>query len=372
MVEHDRGRILEVRRGKNGDPDALDGVLLPGLLNAHVRLERSAIGPVSGGRLLSWRDGLAQALHGVSDEAREAAGRKAAQRLFESGHAAICDVSTRGDTASWLVDAGLSGVVQQEFADLDRRSVPQALGQVIELGGEVGSEVARVVVRPAAHGPASTAPALIAMCCRAPGHSVPACVQVGEARGEIEFLASGTGPYARLLDEVQADWRWWEPPGVSPIVYLEMLGVLNGKTLLVHCVHATPSDREVLRQTQTPVCLCPRSNAQIEGALPNVPALVEAGLRLTLGSSSHASAADLDVLSEVRFLRKSFPDIPAAYWIQAVTSGASDALGLAGFGRLLPGTAPGLLFFEGAGDLDDALSTSRRWLHPPRALIASL
>lgn len=363
---HEHGRIREVRPARPGDPDSLDGLLTAGLVNAHTHLELSAVGQVAGGTFLGWFDGLMQAGHGLSAEAREDAGREAAKDLFASGHAVVCDVSNRGDTAPWLLDAGLSGVVQHEHLGLDRGGLPDLLARVLEIGAVDRTEQAVVHTRPAPHAPTSTAPALIALCARAPGHAVPASMHVAETAGELQFLIDRTGPFARILDQLRRDWRWWEPPGVSPVAYLSMLGVL-ADLVVVHGVHLSSLDRELLREAGAPLCLCPRSNAHIEGQLPDVGALVASGVPLALGTDSLASCPDLDVLGDARLLCQQSPATPAETWLRAATVGGARALRMERFGELVQGSAPGLLFFEGAGDCAAALTAPRRWLAPPRA-----
>lgn len=366
VVEHQDGEITGFRYAREGDPEPLDGLLTAGLVNAHTHLELSALGLIPGGSFLAWFDGLMQAGHGLTAEQREQAGRDAAKTMFAQGHAVVCDISNRGDTAPWLLDAGLSGVVQHEHLGLDRAALPDILAEVLQVG-EV-ARVTRAVVhtRPAPHAPTSTAPALIALCARAPGHAVPASMHVAETRGELQFLEDRTGPFARILDQLRRDWRWWEAPGVSPVAYLSMLGVLSD-LMVVHGVHMSALDRQILRDAGSTLCLCPRSNRHIEGELPDAEALVAAGIPLALGTDSLASCEDLDVLGDAALLLAHAPAVVPETWLRAATRGGAQALRMEEFGDLTPGTAPGLLFFEGVGDCSAALTAPRRWLAPPRA-----
>ena len=83
-------------------------------------------------------------------------------------------------------------------------------------------------------------------------------------------------------------------------------------------------------------------------------------------TSIRAAETALDVLADAALLAAQFPEVPAEAWLVAATAGGADALGLGAFGRIVEGTAPGLLLLEGDTPLD-ALTAPRRWLAPARA-----
>jgi cytosine/adenosine deaminase-related metal-dependent hydrolase len=89
------------------------------------------------------------------------------------------------------------------------------------------------------------------------------------------------------------------------------------------------------------VCLCPRSNLHIGGRLPDVPALLESGVRLCLGTDSLASSPTLDVLDEVQVLREAFPAVGDERWLRMATEGGAEALGRADLGRFRIGDRSG-------------------------------
>ena len=359
------GCIEQVRPGRRSDGPMMAGVLVPGLVNAHTHLELSAVGLVPGGGFVPWLDGLVQRIFEIDDAAREDAGRRAAVTLHDLGHALVGDISNRGDTAPWLLEAGLSGIVHHEILGFGREQLAGALERVASIG-EVHREARQVVhVRPSPHAPTSTAPSVMSAALRAPGHEVPGSIHLAETAEERQFLDSGTGPFGRLLDERGRDWRWWEAPGVSPVQYMQALGLAGEGVLAVHAVEVDAVDIQTLVTTGMPVCLCPRSNLHISGRLPDVPAMVRAGVGLCIGTDSLASSPDLDVVEEIRLLSERFSEVPPETWWSAATEGGARAMGFSGLGRLAEGTRPGLLWFEGASSLHEALSAPRRWLIRP-------
>ncbi len=122
---------------------------------------------------------------------------------------------------------------------------------------------------PVPHSVYSVSPAIIAESkewTRARG--LPFSIHVAEHLDEIEFLQSGKGFCRELLERVG---RWdpaWTPPGKTPIEYLDSLGALDSRTLLVHAVHMSEADWTLAAKRDCTVVFCPRSNRNLgSGAL---------------------------------------------------------------------------------------------------------
>lgn len=346
----DHGEILRVRPALPGDPAALDGLLVPGLVNAHTHLELSWLAgrvPPSPEGFAGWVSALMRGrrLH-PGLVAERVAARAAVAAMAAAGVVAACDVTNRGDTAEYLVGAGISGIAQVELLGFDARTLPARLRVAALRQPTVARGGARVIVRPAAHAPYSTPPALIAAALR-PHLGAPGTIHLAEDPAELAFLRDGTGPFAALLDRLGLRWRWWTPEGRSPAEHLDALGVLGPGALLVHGVALSASDLALLAARRAPLCLCPRSNRHVVGRLPDVPAMLAAGVRLCLGTDSLTSSPDLDPLGEIPVLAAAFPAVPIDVWLALATAGGADALGLPGFGRFVPGARPGVVWLEG-------------------------
>ncbi|HEY7724309.1 MAG TPA: amidohydrolase, partial [Anaeromyxobacteraceae bacterium] len=107
-------------------------------------------------------------------------------------------------------------------------------------------------------------------------------------------------------------------------------------------------DRAALRRSGATAVLCPRSNLHIGGRLPDLPALLEAGVPLAVGTDSLASSPSLSPLAELAALARAFPRVPAARLLPLAWNGA--CVGAPAVGRLAPGAAPGLLAAPLGGD----------------------
>jgi aminodeoxyfutalosine deaminase len=364
VVDLDGQRVVGVRPARDGDPAPLEGLLIPGLINAHTHLEFAwAHGLVPGGKgLADWVLALS-ALTRPEDVHREAHGRAAAVSMVDLGVAGVSDISNRGDTASWLADAGLHGVVQHELLTMDPALLP---GQMRAVSLGVRWTGSTVVTRPSPHGVYSTLPELL-VASGSVGGAVGS-IHVSEDPAEAMLLAHREGPLAELLAHFGVDWSAWVAPRCSPVAYLDSLGLLGRELMLVHGVHASEQDRTVAIAAGSPVCLCPRSNLHIGETLPAAPAWIAAGGMVALGTDSLASCPDLDPLGEVATLMGYFPAVQPCAWLAAATSGGADALGLRHLGRIRAGAAPGLVLLEEVGGLADLRKVpTRRWVVRPAA-----
>lgn len=329
------GVITEVRPGHPSDGWMSGGTLFPGFVNAHVHLELDRPAVPGGEGLPTWVRALRTRGYppgdGV-DNALEARG---------FGTALVCDVSNGGHTAPALRAAGLAGIVQHEVLGLGRSTLAARVAAAARPSRVEGE----VTVRPSPHATYSTHADLIRVAARP--DQVPATIHVGEDPAERRFLTHGDGPFAELLDGFGIDWRPFEAPGCGPVEWLDRLGVLGPDLLLVHGVDLDDADRARIAARGAAVCLCPRSNLHVGGRLPDVPALVRAGIPLAVGTDSLGSTPDLDVLAEVALLREAFPTVPEDVFWRAATAGGADALTRPGYGRLMVGAAPGLVLVEG-------------------------
>ncbi len=356
------GTVVGVRPAVASDPTPLDGWLLPGLVNAHLHLELSGHGLVPGGDgFMGWGQRVMSG-RGPSDPEAEAA---AARGMRDAGTAGVFDISNGGHTAEVLRAAGLRGVVQHEWTGWGNKpDLAERLRRMAEPAMGVG-----VVVRPGPHAVYSTGPAML-KAGMAPRGDVPVSLHLGEDRGEVELVRDLRGPFTDWLlglgipeDELAVFGR-----GQGLLAYLDGLGVLHDRVLLVHGVQLDRDEHRVLAERGVSLCLCPRSNLHILGELPDVEGMVRAGVPLALGTDSVASSPDLDVMGEIQLLVEAFPQVAPVTWLHAATAGGARALRRHDFGRIEIGARPGLLLLEGLGSAAELASRPPvRWLEPLEA-----
>ena len=88
----------------------------------------------------------------------------------------------------------------------------------------------------------------------------PTSIHLGESPEEVEFLARGSGPYRALLQRRGVWPSAWTPPGCGPVEYLDRLGVLSERLLVVHGVQLSDADLRLLATRGSTLVTCPRSN----------------------------------------------------------------------------------------------------------------
>ncbi len=133
--------------------------------------------------------------------------------------------------------------------------------------------------------------------------------------------------------------------GRSVIRHLDRLGLLDQRAVLAHCVWLDDAEIEILARTGASVAHNPVSNLKLASGIARVPDLLEAGVRVTLGTDGAISGNDLDLWMAMRLaatLHKGAtlrPDaVTPAQALAMVTRDAAASLGAAErIGTLEPG-----------------------------------
>jgi cytosine/adenosine deaminase-related metal-dependent hydrolase len=344
------GRGDELRRAHPAAVDLhADGILLPGLVNAHAHLELSALAArvPGGGGVAAWTRHVAIQLATVDKTTIDTAAAQAARDAVASGTAAIGDVGNGTAGYRARMPVALGGIFFHELVgSRETRTGDAVRDAAAERDAIVDDDRPHnVVAIPAPHAPYSVGPALMRrIFAAAAGGMSPTSIHLAEDLDEILLLRDGTGAWPAILKGMGVDVAD-RVPHLGPVAYIDRLGAFAGPTppLLVHMVHADADDRRRARAANATVVLCPRSNLHIGGRLPDVPALIEDRIRLAIGTDSLASVPDLSLWADIATLAQSFPTVPPSTWLNAATTGGATALGLTRHGALAPGMRPGVL-----------------------------
>ncbi len=323
-----------------------EGVILPGLVNAHCHLEFSALRgrippqPALGDWLQAAMAGVeslteTEIMEGVASGLRE---------LQSSGTVLVAEISNTGLSLPLLSQSPLKFHYFFECLGFNlRQPGPLAIDFPI-----FGTALARGLINfsAAAHAPYSVSQELFTRVVEwNQSHRRLGAVHLAESQEELQFLNEGGGVFQEILKQ-RGRWRWdYQPPGCSPVAYLDRLGFLDSPTLAAHCLWLDDADREILARRRTWVVLCPRSNLHTGAGFPNLPELRRAGLKLALGTDSLAGNADLNLFGEMLCLHQRFAEFPVAALLAMGTINGAQALGREGdLGSLTPGKKAALLF----------------------------
>lgn len=99
------------------------------------------------------------------------------------------------------------------------------------------------------------------------------------------------------LAEVEQNVRDY---GVRPVEHLDRLGFFSRPSLLAHAVHLNDDEIALLADRGASISHNPVSNLKLASGIARLPALMKAGVKMSLGTDSVASNNNLDLFEEIR------------------------------------------------------------------------
>lgn len=378
VLVDERGAVLDVgpavsmrTRHQGAEVRRVEGMLLPGLVNAHTHVELSSLhGQVPGGRgFLPWVDALVGLRTEVVAEDEARAIDEAVRGLAAAGTVAVGDVTNGLAAVDALARHGIGGSVFHEVFGVVRDAV---LARVEGLESERRTRVPAwptdLAWAPAPHTLYTThEDAVRGLVAQARARGVRTSLHFGEHEGERLALEQGSGTVpAWLTTRTRHERTWPQRPLVD---VARELGVLAADVLLVHLTCLREEEIAEVVRAGAPAVLCPRSNLHIEGRMPDLPTMRRLGLEPALGTDSLASNASLDVLAEAATLRARFADVPAWELLRMATANGARALGRPDLGRLARGARPGLLAIATPGGATDPAASALDDLTLPRRFV---
>lgn len=343
-------------KGRGEVKDHAESILLPALINCHVHLELSHLaalgqGPSRLGDMTGW---IAELLTARQDSTADglAAARPVLDGFYQQGVGCVADIGNLPESGK--IGAGRRVEVHffLEMLGFSQRSADNALARMQESHWDCTG-----------HAPYTNhARLLVAAKERARSRNHIFSIHVAESRAEIDFLRDGSGPLRPFIEE-RGFWDGsFVPPGCGPVTYLDRLGVIDEKTLCVHCVHVADEEIALLAARRAKVCLCPGSNNHLGVGSPPVEKMMGAGITLGLGTDSLASNPRLSIWEEMRLLRQEHPRLDPAAVLAMATRGGAECLGVTEAGALAPGkkakiiavAAPGITAAHAADFLTSA------------------
>jgi cytosine/adenosine deaminase-related metal-dependent hydrolase len=267
----------------------------------------------------------------------------------ETATVAIGDVSDTLASVTPLALSSLRSVVFHEVLGWDPARTADVLteadGRWMRL--DTGSASMRVLM--AAHAPHSVSRELFTALKSRGGISA---LHLAESPDEVRFLRDGGGEWPGFLARRGLGHVKFEPPHLSPVEYVESLGVLSPGLLAAHAVQVSDLDICILAQRNVSVVLCPSSNRNLGVGTAPAARLVRGGIRVCLGTDSLASGDSLDVAREMAEVHRTFPDLSPRAIVRMATAAGAAALGFAELGTIALGRRAALAFARGpvAGD----------------------
>jgi len=140
--------------------------------------------------------------------------------------------------------------------------------------------------------------------------------------------------------------------GKSPIRLMEEVGLFNRPVVAPHCVHVDDEEIAILAKYKVGVIHNPESNMKLGSGVCPVSKLLQAGVKVGIGTDGASSNNNLDLFGEIRsaaFLQKvnyGATALPAFQALEMATVNGAKALGLEKLGLLIPGYKADIILID--------------------------
>lgn len=298
--------------------DADGGIVMPGMINAHTHLAMSlfrSLGDDVPDRLTRFIFPLEDRM--VSEEMVYAGTKHSAIELLKGGVTTLVDMYLfEASAAEAVKDVGLRGIMTQNiirFPTSDGATSTETIERAVKLIKTYQNDE---LITPG-FGPHGTHTVsredLIRIRDLSLKYDVPVSMHVAETEEEVE--------------EIQSSY------GMTPIEYLDSIGLLNERFIAAHTIFATEEDIKLLKDRNAGVAH--NMIANIKSAKGVAPAyeMFHSGVRIGLGTDGPMSANTLDLIRQLgyvstlqKLVHKDRSLMPAVDVVDMATMGGARAL----------------------------------------------
>ena len=141
--------------------------------------------------------------------------------------------------------------------------------------------------------------------------------------------------------------------GMSPVAYMDSLGLFRYGGTLFHCVHMDETDYEIIKKRGIYVVTNPASNLKLASGIAPIKRYLEMGIPVAIGTDGAASNNCLDMFREmflVTGLQKAVCDdpeaVPAREVLKMATVNGAHACGLPECDSIAPGKKADLIMID--------------------------
>lgn len=282
--------------------DCSGKAVMPGLINAHTHVPMSLLrGLADDLRLDVWLMGYMMPVERefVRPDFCWLGTQLACAEMIRSGTTCFADMYYHEEAiADATARAGLRAVCGQtilKFPAPDAQSYDESLARTRDFV-QRWKDHRLIVPSVAPHAPYTATPDLLRTASAlALEFDIPLQIHVAETDTEV--------------DEMR------ETVGMSPVPWIKQHGVLEPKTIAMHCVHLSEDELLTLQRHNTSIVHNPTSNLKLASGFAPVAHMLELGLNIGIGTDGVASNNDLDMFEELRlaaFLAKGVTLDPTA------------------------------------------------------------
>jgi 5-methylthioadenosine/S-adenosylhomocysteine deaminase len=286
-----RGEV-EARYAATQTIDAKDKLVLPGFINGHTHVPMTLFRGLHDDVTLNdwlYKYIFPAEAKNVNEEFVRWGTRLAAAEQIRGGVTTFADMYYFEDAvAEETKAAGMRGVLGETFIDFpapDNKSEAEMLAYTERfLKKWQGDPLIRAAAAP---------------------HSIYTCSQK-TLRDSAALARKYHAPILIHTAEMKKEWEdSLKQNGMSPVQYLDKIGLLGPDVVSAHCIFVDEADRKTLAQKQVGCVHNPSSNMMIASGVSPVAEMRAAGVAVGLGTDGPAgSNNDLDLMEEIDLAAK--------------------------------------------------------------------
>jgi len=342
-----QGRILAVEEGREPIPgvntlDAANGIVLPGLVNGHAHTAMTLFRGLADDLPLSeWLFNKifpAEAAF-LNPDTVYWGTLLGCLEMIASGTTSVVDGYFFEDAVMEAMDrSGLRGLIAQGIIDFPAPGVPRP---------EENLAVGRGFLERWSGRSDRLTPGLFC-------HSPVTCSE-RTFQGAMDLSRDFGTPLQTHLSETSEEVAEVQRrTGVRPVFHLDRLGILSDRLIAAHAVHLDDSEIDLLAQRNVRIVHVPESNMKLASGAARIQALMDAGVRVALGTDGCASNNNLDLFREMdtaaKFAKVADEDpihLSARAVLGMTTMGGAVAMGLEqDIGSIEPGKRADLIVVD--------------------------
>ncbi|MEW6609112.1 MAG: amidohydrolase family protein [bacterium] len=333
-------KFSKISSGDKKIVELKNACLLPGFVNAHSHLELTSLkGKIPyKGSFIQWIQDIIEAKKGWNERNYINSLKLSIKQLIESGTTTIVDITASGLSPQILLTSNLRGRTYKEITGFKFDSVSQIITDLKKyLSNLSPTNLIDFGVSP--HSPYSVSPKLLTeLFSLSQNNNLPLSIHLAEDKTELKFLMKGKGEIINLLKELNVWEDEWKQPGLSSVKYLDSIGILNSNIIGVHLNCINEEDLEILKKRRVGVVHCPKSHKFFQRDDFPIQKLIDKGIIIALGTDSLASNDSLNMLEEIKELKRRYKTLSAEEILELATINGAKILGLMDkIGTLQPG-----------------------------------
>ncbi len=359
LVTDSEGTIVELINESEAGAgiEELEGILSPGFINAHCHIELShmkGLIPEHTG-LVSFVQQVMQNRNAATTQEKAISMQAAEDELQQSGTVAIGDICNGTESLFLKQQSKLywhNFIEVSGFVDSNAKQRLAAAENVMQAFQASFPLLGNTL---AAHAPYSVSKELFRLLNDKTAGQITS-IHNQEAAAENELYLQKTGDFLQLYEHFGIDISGFSPTGKTSLRSWLPYFDRGQQLLAVHNCFISAEELEELDASKNSTagafsgihfCICINANLYIENRLPPIDLLIQNNVNIVLGTDSYASNRQLNMMEEVRSIKRHFPYIPLPVILQWATYNGAKALGIEDrFGSFEPGKKPGLVLID--------------------------